>query len=51
MRPLYLERSQMTGYINKSEKKKMCLRVKDKQFLKNYKKNMEKNLKINEYRF
>ena len=43
----------MTGCINKSERKKkiMCLMVKDKQFLKNYKKNMEKNSKINEYRF
>ena len=40
IRPIYLELSQMTGYINKFEKNKiaMSLMVKDKQFLKHYKK-------------
>ena len=40
IRPLYLELSQMTGYINKFEKNKttMSLMVKDKQLLENYKK-------------
>ena len=37
IRPLYLELSQMTGYINKFDKNKipMSLMVKDKQLLKN----------------
>ena len=40
VRPLYLELSQMTGYINKFDKNKipMSLMVKDKQLLKNYNK-------------
>ena len=40
IRPLYLELSQMTGYINKFEKNKitMSLMVKDKQLLENYNK-------------
>ena len=40
IRPLYLELSQMTGYINKFDKNKipMSLIVKDKQLLKNYNK-------------
>ena len=40
IRPLYLELSQMTSYINKFEKNKiaMSLMVKDKEFLKNYNK-------------
>ena len=40
IRPLYLELSQMTGYINKFDKNKipMSLMVKDKQLLKNYNK-------------
>ena len=45
IRPLYLELSQMTGYINKFEKNKitMSLMVKNKQILKNYKKIWKKN--------
>ena len=37
IRPLYLELSQMTGYINKFDKNKIpvSLMVKDKQLLKN----------------
>ena len=44
-RLLYLFISQMTRYINKFEKNKITvsLMVEDKQLLKNYKKNMEKN--------
>ena len=39
IRPLYLELSQMTGYINKFEKDKiMSPMVKDKQLLENYNK-------------
>ena len=46
-RPLYLELSKMTGYINKFEKNKitMPLMVKDKQFSKKIQQNMEKKLK------
>ena len=46
VRPLYLFLSQSTGYINKFDKNKitMFLRVKDKQFLENYKYG-KKNLK------
>ena len=53
IRPLYLELSQMTGYINEFDENKlrMSFIIKDKQLLKNYKKNMDKNWKINEYRF
>ena len=44
IRPLYLKLSQMTGYINKFEKKKkMSLMVKDKQFLKKCNKIWKKN--------
>ena len=45
IRPLYLELSQMTGYINKFEKSKitMSLMVKDKQILENYNKIWKKN--------
>ena len=45
IRPLYLELSQMTGYINKFEKNKitMSLMVKDKQLLENYNKIWKKN--------
>ena len=44
-RPLYLELSKITGYINKFEKNKitMSLMVKDKQFSKKIQQNMEKN--------
>ena len=39
IRPLYLELSQMTGYINKFEENKITsLMVKDKQLLENYNK-------------
>ena len=43
IKPLYLELSQMTGYINKFDKNKiiMSLKVKDKKLFKTY--NMEKN--------
>ena len=46
-RPLYLELSNMTGYINRFEKNKitMSLMVKDKQFSKKIQQNMEKKLK------
>ena len=45
IRPLYLELSQMTGYINEFDENKlrMSFIIKDKQLLKNYKKNMDKN--------
>ena len=45
IRPLYLELSQMTGYINKFEKNKitMSLMVKDKQLLENYNEIWRKN--------
>ena len=45
--PLYLGLSQMTGYINIFDKKKitMSLMIKDKQILKNYNKIWKKNLK------
>ena len=45
VRPLYLELSQVTGYINKFEKNKitMSLMVKDKQLLENYNKIWKKN--------
>ena len=51
IRPLYLELSQMTGYINKFEKNKitMSLMIKDIQLLKNYNKiwkKIEKLMKI-----
>ena len=44
IRPLYLELSQMTGYINKFEKNKitMSLMVKDKELLENYNKTWKK---------
>ena len=44
IRPLYLEFSQMTGYINKFEKNKitMSLMVKDKELLENYNKTWKK---------
>ena len=47
IRPLYLELSQMTGYINKFEinNTAMSLMVKGKQFLKNYNKIWKKKLK------
>ena len=53
IRPLYLELSQMTGYINKFDEDKnknknkitMSLKVKDKQLLKNYNKIWKKKLK------
>ena len=47
IRPLYLSISQTTGYINKFEKSKitMCLMVKDKKLLENYKKIWKKKLK------
>ena len=59
IRPLYLELSQMIGYINEFDKNKnknkntitTSLMVKDKQRFKNYNKIMEKNWKVNEYRF
>ena len=41
IRPLYLELSQMTGYINKFEK--MSHLVKDKKHLENYNKIWKKN--------
>ena len=45
IRPLYLELSQMTGYINKFYENKitMSLMIKDKQILKNYNKIWKKN--------
>ena len=45
IRPLYLELSQMTGYINEFDENnlRMSFIIKDKQLLKNYKKNMDKN--------
>ena len=45
IRPLYLELSQVTGYINKFEKRKMTmsLMVKNKQRLENYNRIWEKN--------
>ena len=51
IRPLYLELSQMTGYINKFDKNKitMSLMIKDIQLLKNYNKiwkKIEKLMKI-----
>ena len=56
IRPLYLEHSQMTGYINKFDENKnknknkktitMSLKVKDKQLLKNYKKIWKKNVRL-----
>ena len=51
IRPLYLGLSQMAGYINKFDKKKitMSFMVKDKQLLKNYNKiwkTIEKLMKI-----
>ena len=53
IRPLYLELSEMTGYINKFDEDKnknknkitMSLKVKDKQLLKNYNKIWKKKLK------
>ena len=42
IRPLYLELSQMTGHINKFERNKITLMVKDKQFLENCNKMWEK---------
>ena len=52
IRPLYLELSQMTGYINKFEKNKITisLMIKDLQLLKSYNKIWKKNWKINENR-
>ena len=45
IRPLYLELSQMTGYINKFEKNKITisLMIKDLQLLKSYNKIWKKN--------
>ena len=45
IKPLYLELSQMTGYINKFDKntKTMSLKVKDKKPFKNYNKIWKKN--------
>ena len=55
IRPLYLELSQMTGYINKFDENKntitMSLKVKDKKLLKNYNKIWKKNWEFNEYKF
>ena len=53
IRPLYLELSQMAGYINKFEKNKitMSLMVKDKQLLENYNKIWKKISRIHGYRF
>ena len=59
IKPLYLELSQMNGYINKHKNKNknknkntitMSLMVKDKQLFKNYNKIWKKNWKINEHR-
>ena len=50
IRPLYLELSQMTGYINKFDENKntitMSLKVKDKKLLKNYNKIWKKIEKL-----
>ena len=49
IKPLYLELSQVTGYVNKSDEHKnkntitMSLKVKDKELLKNYNKIWKKN--------
>ena len=50
-RPLYLELSKITGYINKFEKNKitMSLMVKDKQLLENYNKIWKKIEKLINY--
>ena len=50
IRPLYLELSQMTGYINKFNENTMSLMIKDKQVLKNYNKIWRKKRKFNENR-
>ena len=50
---LYLELSQMIGYINKFDKNSitMSLKVKDKKLFKNCNKIWKKNRKINGHRF
>ena len=50
IKPLYLELSQMTGYINKFNENTMSLMIKDKQVLKNYNKIWRKKRKFNENR-
>ena len=53
IKPLYLELSQMTGYINKFDKNTitMSLKVKDKKLFKNYNKIWKKKRNINGNRF
>ena len=53
IKPLYLELSQMIGYINKFDKNSitMSLKVKDKKLFKNCNKLWKKNRKINGHRF
>ena len=53
IKPLYLELSQMIGYINKFDKNSitMSLKVKDKKLFKNCNKLRKKNRKINGHRF
>ena len=53
IKPLYLELSQMIGYINKFDKNSitMSLKVKDKKLFKNCNKIWKKNRKINGHRF
>ena len=52
IKPLYLELSQMIGFINKFDKNTitMSLKVKDKKRFKNYNKIWKKNWKIDEHR-